>query len=417
MKSSNSNLKNSRPNNQTEQTGKKTKQKYHKKKTIAKRQGSDGLGPSVSEASQNKRRPPLFQSPFGSHSPTQLWQPLAHQGAGEPRRQKQERRKKSNRCVTGTADKAERQEQERRLRYFSRSAKRMRKRDYIVVQTYHRWAGTLFHAILVLTSHNVDPWNNCYSLGVSKLHTFDFLENKSYGCDGSLFYLLGGHCVKFQEEVVEHSQYVLTSLDTCVKNLVEQILVDEPLLIVKAFGFKFFHEHYKEFLLCKEFENQMGSYFKMSDTNICEFLESNEASFVLEIEDQRKSGGKRVLLSLTNSSLRKFLVKKVEGYLCCLIEDLLDESIRRIVETYSYMKPFFETFVIAFKGIGFFENHFLNMKVQLEDPCYDHKFPIGLEVLKALLIENVLSFQFYHLHFKESMFLLILKTRRKMVLE
>ncbi|KAI5652255.1 hypothetical protein M9H77_29442 [Catharanthus roseus] len=45
-----------------------------------------------------------------------------------------------------------------------------------------------------------------------------------------------------------------------------------------------------EFLLSKEFENQMGSYFKMSDTNICEFLESNEACFVLGIEDQRKRG-------------------------------------------------------------------------------------------------------------------------------
>ncbi|KAI5653004.1 hypothetical protein M9H77_30191 [Catharanthus roseus] len=51
----------------------------------------------------------------------------------------------------------------------------------------------------------------------------------------------------------------------------------------------------------------------------------------------------------------KIHVKKVEKYLCSLIEDLLDKSIRRIVETYSYMIPSFETSVIALKGIGLFE--------------------------------------------------------------
>ncbi|KAI5666535.1 hypothetical protein M9H77_16388 [Catharanthus roseus] len=213
----------------------------------------------------------------------------------------------------------------------------------------------------------------------------------------------------------------------------------------------------------------------MSDTNISEFMESNEASFVLGIEDQKKDGGKGVLLSQANSSINfltnsspsylefyfkelklflnayafheiiigalctisrsfdlylinvhlsnclslhdslqnqllnrdaklkqscvdlkcwhdildiislvldsfsswtpmrgiipsnfldlfvgKFLVKKVEGYLCFLSEDLIDKSIRRIVETYSYMIPFFETFVIALNGIAPLENHFLN---------------------------------------------------------
>ncbi|KAI5672663.1 hypothetical protein M9H77_13027 [Catharanthus roseus] len=195
----------------------------------------------------------------------------------------------------------------------------------------------------------------------------------------------------------------------------------------------------------------------MTDTNICEFLESNEASFVLGIEYQGKGGGKGVLLSLTKSSISfltnsphsylefyfrelklflnkiivgalctvfrtcdpclidvhlsnclslhdslwnqlltrdakleqscfdlkcwydifdiislvvdlisswtpmwgmipnyfldpfvgKFLVKKVEGYLCSLIGDILNKSIRRNVERCSYMMPFFETFVIA----------------------------------------------------------------------
>ncbi|KAI5677752.1 hypothetical protein M9H77_08702 [Catharanthus roseus] len=55
--------------------------------------------------------------------------------------------------------------------------------------------------------------------------------------DGPLFSLLGDHCVKFQEEVVENFQYVLTSLDTYVKNLVEQVILDKPLLVVKIVNF------------------------------------------------------------------------------------------------------------------------------------------------------------------------------------
>ncbi|KAI5673551.1 hypothetical protein M9H77_13915 [Catharanthus roseus] len=110
----------------------------------------------------------------------------------------------------------------------------------------------------------------------------------------------------------------------------------------------------------EEFENQMVSYFKMSDINIWEFLESNEVPFVLGVEDQRKRG----------------------------VEDLLDKSIRRIVETYYYMIPSLKIFVIALKGIGLFKNHSLDVKVQLEDPCDNHKFLIGQEVSKALLIER-----------------------------
>ncbi|KAI5676613.1 hypothetical protein M9H77_07563 [Catharanthus roseus] len=92
----------------------------------------------------------------------------------------------------------------------------------------------LFHVILDSISHDVDLWNNSDSLGVANHHTFGFLENKSYGFDGSLFSLLGDHCVKFQEEVIEHSQYVLTSLDTYVKNLVGKILVRNLLLVEKG---------------------------------------------------------------------------------------------------------------------------------------------------------------------------------------
>ncbi|KAI5681321.1 hypothetical protein M9H77_02548 [Catharanthus roseus] len=177
-------------------------------------------------------------------------------------------------------------------------------------------------------------------------HTFSFLENNSYAFDGSLIPLLGDHCVKIQEEIVEHFQYVFTSLDTYVKHLVEQILVDKPLTVVngllehlwhghkllfveisfktlfeRAYGSEFFLVYYKEFLLLKEFETWMGSYFKMSDTNISEFLESNEASFVLGIEDQRKSGRKGVLLSLANS-LISFLTNSSPTYLEFYLEEL-----------------------------------------------------------------------------------------------
>ncbi|KAI5672705.1 hypothetical protein M9H77_13069 [Catharanthus roseus] len=143
-------------------------------------------------------------------------------------------------------------------------------------RTYLLVVRDLFHVILVSISHDVDPWNNCDSLGIANHHTF------------------------FQEEVVEHFQYVLTFLDTYVKNIVEKILVDKPLLVVKVllehlwhglkflfveisfktlfergFGFKFIHMHYKEFLWWKEFENQIGSYFKMSGTNIYATLEQS----------------------------------------------------------------------------------------------------------------------------------------------
>ncbi|KAI5672499.1 hypothetical protein M9H77_12863 [Catharanthus roseus] len=98
-----------------------------------------------------------------------------------------------------------------------------------------------------------------------------------------------------------------------------------------------------------------------------------------------------------------FLAKKVEDYLCSLNRDLFNKSIRRNVERCSYMISSFETHVIAFKGIDLFKYHFLHVIVQLENPCDDHKFLIRLEVVKAFLIENILGFQFYHFHFKESM--------------
>ncbi|KAI5681756.1 hypothetical protein M9H77_02984 [Catharanthus roseus] len=102
--------------------------------------------------------------------------------------------------------------------------------------------------------------------------------------------------------------------------------------------------------------------------------------------------------------VENLLVKKVEGYLCSLIEDFLDRSIRRIVKRCFYLILFFETFGVVLYRIAPFENHFLNVKVQLDIPCDDHKFLIGLEFLKAFLIGNIFGLQFYHLHFKEYVF-------------
>ncbi|KAI5682083.1 hypothetical protein M9H77_03311 [Catharanthus roseus] len=68
-----------------------------------------------------------------------------------------------------------------------------------------------------------------------------------------------------------------------------------------------------------------------------------------------------------DSFVGKFLVKKVERYLCSLIEGLLDKSTKRIVETYSYMISSIETYLLALKGIGPSEKHFLNVKVQIEN--------------------------------------------------
>ncbi|KAI5653046.1 hypothetical protein M9H77_30233 [Catharanthus roseus] len=70
-----------------------------------------------------------------------------------------------------------------------------------------------FHDRLVFIAHDVELWNICDSLGDANHRTIGFLGNNSYGFYGSLFSLIGDNCVKFQGEVVEHLQYMLTSLD------------------------------------------------------------------------------------------------------------------------------------------------------------------------------------------------------------
>ncbi|KAI5663894.1 hypothetical protein M9H77_23217 [Catharanthus roseus] len=65
-------------------------------------------------------------------------------------------------------------------------------------------------------AHDIEPWNICDSSRDANHRTFGFLGSNSYGFDGSLYSLLGDHCVKFQGEVVEHFQYALTFLDPYV---------------------------------------------------------------------------------------------------------------------------------------------------------------------------------------------------------
>ncbi|KAI5675996.1 hypothetical protein M9H77_06946 [Catharanthus roseus] len=100
----------------------------------------------------------------------------------------------------------------------------------------------LFHAALVFIAHDVEPWNICDSLRHANHCTFGLLEDNSYGFDGSLFSLLGDHCVKFQGEIVEHLQYVLSSLDPYVMDSIEHNLVEKPLLLVNGLIIKSFQK-------------------------------------------------------------------------------------------------------------------------------------------------------------------------------
>ncbi|KAI5667897.1 hypothetical protein M9H77_17750 [Catharanthus roseus] len=175
-----------------------------------------------------------------------------------------------------------------------------------------------------------DTWNNCDPLGIANHHTFGFLENDSYVFDGSLFSLLGDHSVKFQEEIVKHFKYVSTFLDTYVKNLVERILVDKPLMVVNGdaelelscFDLKCWHDVLDIHSLVADSFSSCTPMWGMIPSNFLDLY------------------------------VGKFIVKKVKGYLCSLIGDLLDKSIRRNVERCSYMIPFFETFVITFKELA-----------------------------------------------------------------
>ncbi|KAI5657044.1 hypothetical protein M9H77_25837 [Catharanthus roseus] len=154
----------------------------------------------------------------------------------------------------------------------------------------------------------------------------------------------------------------------------------------------------------------------------CTITSMSGRRHTMEFEGQGKNVGGKLFLCYGDSSmiLDSFsswtpMWGMIPSYFLDLFVGnfLVKKSIRRNVERCSCMIPFFEIFVIALNGIAPFENHFLNVKVQLEDPCDDHKILIGLKFLNAFLIENILGFQFYNLHFKESMFLLSSENKKK----
>ncbi|KAI5681656.1 hypothetical protein M9H77_02884 [Catharanthus roseus] len=206
-----------------------------------------------------------------------------------------------------------------------------------------------------------------------------------------------------QEEVVEHSQYVLTSLDTYVNNLVGKILVNNLLLVEKGllehlwhglnfllveitfktlfergFCFKFFHVTCKEFLLRKEFEDQMGSYFRISGTNIYEFLESSEVPFMLEMEDQEKRGGKGVeviLISfLINSTpYLEFYFKDLKLFLNAYVfHDIPVGTLCAIFQTCDLF-PIDVHLSICLSFHESFRNQLLTKDAKLQQSCFDLK--------------------------------------------
>ncbi|KAI5668713.1 hypothetical protein M9H77_18566 [Catharanthus roseus] len=203
----------------------------------------------------------------------------------------------------------------------------------------------LCHDFLFFISNDVDPWNICDSLGDANHYTFGFLGNNSYGFDGSLISLLSDHCVEFQGEAVEHLQYVLTSLDPYVIGFVEQNLVEKSLLLVhglivkscqklkflmeisfktlfeKAFGIKFFHLHYKEFLLSKDFENQMILVLKLTILDMTQ--DEHETVEIFQEPITRAKKIKKSTESL-NNDLFAFTVKVLKEELKSMFEGLED---------------------------------------------------------------------------------------------
>ncbi|KAI5667979.1 hypothetical protein M9H77_17832 [Catharanthus roseus] len=192
-------------------------------------------------------------------------------------------------------------------------------------RTYLLVVNDLFHAILVSISYDVDPLNNCDSSGVANHHTFGLLENNSY--DGTLFSLLGDHCVEFQEEeiIVGALCAMFRSCDLC-------------LIEVHLSNCLSFHDSFRNQLLTRDAKLQQSCFDLKCWYDILDII-----SLVFDLfPSWTPMWG--MIPNFLDSFVGKFLVKKVEGHLCSLIQDLLDKSIGRIVETYSYMISSFEIF-------------------------------------------------------------------------
>ncbi|KAI5664039.1 hypothetical protein M9H77_23362 [Catharanthus roseus] len=167
----------------------------------------------------------------------------------------------------------------------------------------------------------------CYGDSYMSFSSNPFLFYLVFSFKELKLFLDGDHCVKFQEETTAHFQYVLTSLDTYVKNL---------------FDCLYLHYSLQNQLFTRDAKLEESCFDIKCWHNILDII-----PLVVDSFSSWTPMWGMLPSNFLDSCVGKFLVKKVEGYLCSLIEDLLDNSIRRIVVAYSYMISFFETFVIA----------------------------------------------------------------------
>ncbi|KAI5652955.1 hypothetical protein M9H77_30142 [Catharanthus roseus] len=226
-------------------------------------------------------------------------------------------------------------------------------------RTYLLVVEDLFHAILVSISHDIDPWINCDSLGVANHHNFGFLENNSYGFDSSLFSLLGDHCVKIQEEELRLFLNAYAFYEIIVGALCTIFRACDLCLIdIHLSNCLFFHDSLWNQFLPRDAKLEQSSFDLKWFHYILDLI-----SFVVDSLPSWTPIWGMIPSYFLDPFVGNFYVKKVEGYLCSLIRDLLNKSIRRNIERCSYMIPSFETFVIALKGISPFKNHFLNVEV------------------------------------------------------
>lgn len=91
--------------------------------------------------------------------------------------------------------------------------------------------------------------------------------------------------------------------------------------------------------------------------------------------------------------------KEVEGYLCSLLDKLLDKSKWRIVEHCDYLLPSFGTFEKSLSCFILLNKHL--MHVTCEFTWGEFNLLNVVKFLKSLMGGNIQGFQFYHLHFKD----------------
>ncbi|KAI5667910.1 hypothetical protein M9H77_17763 [Catharanthus roseus] len=214
-------------------------------------------------------------------------------------------------------------------------------------RTYLLVVKDLFHAILVSISYDVVPWNNCDSLGVANHHTFGFIVNNSYGLDGSLFSLPGNRCVKFQEEDLKlflntyaFHEIIVGALFTVFRTC-DLCLIDVHLCLIDVHlsNCLSFHDSLWNQLLPRDAKLEQSCFDLKCWHDILDLI-----SLVVDLFPSWPPMWGMIRSYFLDQFVGNFLVKKGEGYLCSLIGDLLNKSIRRNIERYSYMIRYFETF-------------------------------------------------------------------------